>query len=154
LQKKEQEMMLQPTMLLWAVVAAVVTSAQARTSAGGACTTITDKSECCKVYDNRVSVKHASNCVPAADTFSDGSVCEAEEIIVTRGECALVGACQEHVQLASAACLGLVVDKLKVAGDMQVPPPTSLIVYVPIPNPRQVRISSAHVFLSGCRQKC
>ena len=50
----------------------------ARTSAGGACTEISDKRKCCSSYDTRLSTSMASNCVTAIDKFGNGAVCEAE----------------------------------------------------------------------------
>jgi len=98
-----------------------VQQASARTNAGGACTDITDKATCCTMYDARLSTAAASNCVPALDTFTNGAKCEAEAMVIERGECALVGLCQDHVQVASAACLNTVVDQVTVKGVMHGP---------------------------------
>ena len=95
-----------------------VQQASTRTNAGGACTDITDKAKCCTMYDARLSTAAASNCVPALDTFTNGAKCEAEAMVIERGECALVGLCQDHVQVASAACLNTVVDQVTVKGVM------------------------------------
>lgn len=106
-----------------------VQQASSRTNAGGACTDITDKAKCCTMYDARLSTAAASNCVPALDTFTNGAKCEAEAMVIERGECALVGLCQDHVQVASAACLNTVVDQVTVKGVMWVPKKKKTIYY-------------------------
>ena len=98
--------------------AMMVLPTHGRKSADGPCTDIVDKSECCRSYDSRLSMTAASNCVPATDKFSNGFSCEAEFAIVQRQECALVGACYDHVDVASAACLAGVIGKISVTAEM------------------------------------
>jgi hypothetical protein len=106
---------------VFAVAIALFEGTHARTNAGGPCTSITNKRECCASYDSRITYEAASHCVWSSDKFSDGSQCEAEAAIVLRNECALVGSCQAHVQMASSSCLGLVLDKVSITGQLTGP---------------------------------